>query len=63
VKTLNDVTCHRCKCTMSCMWVDPADVIASHVCPDGGRSDSISVTERVVPGPGERGKDDEVGRG
>jgi hypothetical protein len=59
VRTLNDVKCNRCGCTESCMWADPNDLIAAHVCPDGMRSDSFSMTKRVVPGPGERGKDDE----
>ena len=62
MKTLNDVTCKRCGCTTSGMWVDPDDLIATHICPDGGRSDSFAVSERIVPGPGERGRDDEVPR-
>ena len=58
MRTLNDVTCKRCGYTESGMWVDPQDLAASHVCTDGGRSDSFTTTERVVPGPGERGRDE-----
>lgn len=60
MKVLNDVTCNRCGCTTSGMWVDHEELSASHVCPDGGRSDSFMTATRLVPGPGERGKDDEV---
>lgn len=59
MKILHDVTCKRCGCTTSGMWVDPQDLINSHICPDGERSDSLVVSDRVVLGPGERGKDDE----
>ena len=59
MKTLNDVTCKRCGCTVSGMWVEHEDLIASHVCPDGGSSKSFTTSTRIVPGPGERGKDDE----
>ena len=61
MKTLHDVTCKRCGCTTSGMWVDPADLIAAHNCPDGGCSESFTVSERIVPGPGERLKDDDRG--
>ena len=40
------------------MWIEPADLAMSHVCPDGGRSDSFAVASRIVLGPGECGKDD-----
>lgn len=59
MKTLTDVTCNRCGCTESLMWVDPSDARAAHACPDGGRSDSFSVSTRIVMGPGERCRDDE----
>lgn len=58
MKTLIDVMCNRCHTTVSCMWFEPAHVQESHVCPDGERSPSFSITERVVPGPGEQGKDE-----
>lgn len=38
MRTLHDVTCHRRGCTELCMWTDPAELQAAHVCPDGGRS-------------------------
>jgi hypothetical protein len=57
VRVLNYVTCNRCTCTASCMWVDPKDVVAAHVCPDGERSDAFIVTTRIIPGPGEHGKE------
>lgn len=63
MRTLTDITCKRCGCTESVMWLDPKEVQEAHTCPDGGRSDSFSIRERVVPGPGERGKDDESRRG
>lgn len=48
--------CDLCGCTASYMWVDPGDE-TGHACPGGARPDSFSATERVVPGPGERGRD------
>ncbi len=57
MKTLTDITCKRCGCTTSVMWLPCEEVVASHVCPDGGRSDSFVTHERIIPGPGERIKD------
>lgn len=53
MKTLTDETCSRCGCTTSYLWLKSVDGL--HVCPDGSRPEgTITVTERVVPGPGER---------
>ena len=60
MRTLSVVTCNRCQCTASGMWVDPEDLVTAHICPDGGQSDSFSVETRVVLGPGERGRNVEV---
>jgi hypothetical protein len=37
----------------------PLDLETSHACPDRGRSDSFSRSMRIVPGPGERLRDNE----
>lgn len=63
MKTLTDITCARCGCTASTMWLaadEIEEVARAHVCPDGGRSETYSTRERVVLGPGERGRDDEA---
>ena len=59
MKKLSDVTCNRCQCTTSFASIEIDDIAAVHVCPDGERSDSFSVSTRIVPGPGERSKDSE----
>lgn len=61
MKTMVDVTCGRCGCTTSGWWLDPTDLAASHTCPDGGTpaTGQLSTSERIVPGPGERGSDRE----
>jgi len=57
MRTLNDVKCHRCGVTASGMWIESGDLTKGHACPDGGTSDSFSMTTRVVMGTGERGSD------
>jgi hypothetical protein len=54
MRNFTDVTCKRCGNTESVLWVNPDDIAASHVCPDGGRSVSFSTKLRSAPGPGER---------
>lgn len=60
MRTLTDITCKRCGCTTSVMWLTVEEAQAIHACPDGERSTEFSVRERVVPGPGERLKDKET---
>jgi len=57
MRMLVDVKCNYCMCSTSSMWLDPTDIAAlkkSHICADGGTSDSFTETTRRVPGPGER---------
>lgn len=63
MRNVVDVTCDRCGCTASGEGVDPGDLVAGHVCPDGEPSESFHVRSRRVPGPGERLSDTEPGWG
>lgn len=42
---------------MSGMWVEQLDLAGGHTCPDGSRSEAFSFATRVIPGPGERGRE------
>jgi hypothetical protein len=58
MRTWHDITCGRCGLTESCELADPEDLIETHVCVDGKRSDSFTTKMRRVPGPGERLSDE-----
>lgn len=59
MRTFTDVKCNRCGWTESAIGVDAADLSAAHVCADSARTSDSTVTTRIVPGPGERGRDEE----
>ena len=59
MRTMMDIKCERCACTTSCQWIEPQDVIAAHVCLDGGCSEAFVVTERIVLGPGESSREED----
>jgi hypothetical protein len=62
MKRLTDITCTRCRSTVSLAGLDPElaleAVRGSHVCADGTRPAAGSFTrgDRLVAGPGERTK-------
>jgi len=61
MRTITDIKCLRCGSTESTQCLSQEeqwDVIKAHTCVDGGKGVDFESKTRIVPGPGERLRDE-----